>query len=78
MNLLAHAAQLQSEAQPNPSAGKGDPGCCLTAVGVQQKPLAAPLPNVLTAQRLAARDDAALADLTPVGPQRLPRTRDHA
>jgi hypothetical protein len=74
----AHAAQLQSEAQPNPSAGKGDPGCCLTAVGVQQKPLAAPLPFAFATQRLAARDDAAVADLSPDGPQRPPRTRDHA
>lgn len=74
----AHPAQLIPDEGPDPSTAKGDPGCCLTAVGVQQKPLVTPLPSALTAQRLAARDDSAVADLTPDGPQRPPRTIDHA
>jgi hypothetical protein len=69
------ASDLQGS---DPSAPKGEPGCCLTAVGMQQQPLATPLPSALTAQRLAARDDVAVADLTPDGPQRPPRTTDHA
>jgi hypothetical protein len=73
-----HAPPASDANTPHPSAAKGDAGCCLTAVGVQQKPLAAPLPSALTAQRLAAPDDTAVADLTPDGPQRPPRTRDHA
>ena len=75
----AHAAQPPSDAgTQDTSFAKGDPGCCLTAVGMQQKPLVTPLPTALTAQRLAARDDAVIADRTPDGPQRPPRTTDHA
>jgi hypothetical protein len=79
----AHGTVLDEPARdaasgPSTPAPQGDPGCCLTAVGVEQKPLAAPLPFAIAMQRLAARDDAAVADLSPDGPQRPPRTRDHA
>jgi hypothetical protein len=71
------AAQANSSVT-TPVSPKGDPGCCLTAVGVQQAPVAAPLPVFFAAQKMAPLNDAAIADMTPDGPQRPPRTTDHA
>jgi hypothetical protein len=71
------AAQVNTSV-PTPLSTKGDPGCCLTAVGVQQAPVTAPLPASFAAQKMAPLDDAAIAELASDGPQRPPRTTDHA
>jgi hypothetical protein len=75
---VAEEALDANSSVPTPVSPRGDPGCCLTAVGVQQAPVAAPLPAFFAAQKMAPLNDSAIADLSPDGPQRPPRTTDHA
>jgi hypothetical protein len=74
----ANKAAEANSSPPPPASPRGDPGCCLSAVGVQQNPVAAPFPVFFAAQSIAPLNDTDIADLSPDGPQRPPRTTDHA